>query len=187
MNIVPAVKNAQKRFVVVETKSNSGSGVIIATGIVMTCFHCLHTDSEIKVNDKDAEVVAVDAMHDLVLLSVETEDVETVELGQVSLGEQILSVANPMSMSGALLFGRVIFLTDKRIVHDIHGTPGVSGSGLFNFKGELAGINHSVLGTKHIGSHFTIAIPAEKFQKIISQVFHIVQPTEDEVEKYGVK
>jgi S1-C subfamily serine protease len=143
-------------------------------------------DSGIKVNDKDADIIAVDPQHDLALLQVETEECQLIHLGEVDYGELVFSVANPLSFTGALMFGHVCFQTEKRIVHDMHGAPGVSGSGLFNNNGELVGVNHSVAGHKHIGSSFTMAVPVLEMRSLLSKAFHIIQPTAEEIQKYGV-
>ena len=180
-----AVSDAFRRFVVTETKSSASSGVVIITGVVLTCFHSLKVDSGIKVNGKEADIIAVDPLHDIALLQVETEECELVTLGEVDLGELVFSVGNPLNFPGALMFGHVCFQTDKRIVHDMHGAPGVSGSGLFNSRGELVGVNHSVAGNKHIGSWFTQAVPVLEMRNLLSKVFGIIQPTMEEVQKYG--
>lgn len=185
MTLNQAVKNAVRRFVTTEAGSSEGSGVIITTGIVMSCFHSLHVDNGIKVNDVEAEIIAVDPVSDLVLLSLETEEIETIRLGDIGIGQNVLTIGNPMGLSGALLFGRVIWINEKQIIHDMHGSPGISGSALFNYEGEMIGLNHSVLGAKNIGSHYTVAVPSEKMKKILSKIFNIVQPTTEEVQKYG--
>jgi S1-C subfamily serine protease len=187
MNLTQAIENAMSRCVTVSAGNAEGSGVIITTGIILTCFHCLKVDNGIKVNDFNAKVVAVDPTHDLILLSVPTDEFETVRLCDVGLGQQVLTVGNPLSMVKALLFGRVIYQTEKRLIHDTHGAPGISGSGLWDNEGKLVGVNHSVLGAKHIGSHYTIAVPAEMFHDTLAEVFNIVSPTTEEVEKYGTK
>lgn len=184
-DIKVVVRNVMNRYVNIETKNAIGSGITLVTSFILTCFHNLGIDSEIKVNGVVAEIVDVDPIHDLTLLAVPTEEFDQIVLGIACLGEPVFSVGNPMGLSGALLFGRVVFKTDKRVITDIHGQPGVSGSGLFNLDGELLGINNSVLGKKHIGSWLTIATPSENMSKILSNIFHIVIPTIEEVEKYG--
>jgi hypothetical protein len=186
MTLQLAVDNARLRYVKVETEGCSGSGVVIATGIVLSCFHCLHVNSDLTVNDEPAEVMFVDTLNDLCLISCKTEVVDNITLGDAGFGRQVLTVGNPMNLSGALLFGRVIWESDKRIIVDIHAVSGVSGAGVYNFNCELVGIIHSVTGMKHYGAGYGVATPAILFQKILAHAFHIVQPTSEEVEKYGV-
>ena len=180
------VQDAVKRFVTTKAGGCTGSGVIITTGVVMTCFHCLRVDNGILVNDFEADIIAVDPKHDLMLVTAPTEPIDTVRLGTVGLGELVFSVCNPLDYAGALMFGHVCHITDAKVLTDIHGMPGISGSGLFNSKGELVGINHSVIGVKHIGSWMTCAVPSEQMQDILTKVFNIIQPTSEEVQKYGV-
>jgi S1-C subfamily serine protease len=186
MTLKTAVDYAVQRYVKVDTQQCAGSGVVIATTCVMTCFHCLHVNSDIHVDGEPAEVIAVDAANDLCLLTCKTVEVDNILLGDAGLGRHVFTVANPMNLSGAILFGQVIWESNKKIVTDIHATSGVSGAGLYNFDGELVGLIHSVMGMKHFGAGYGVATPAELFQKILSTVFHIVAPIADEVQKYGV-
>ena len=190
MSIKTIVQGVMDRYVAIETKNAIGSGIILMTSFVLTCFHCLKVDSSISVNGKEAEIVDIDPINDLTLLAIQTEEFEQIPMGEASLGEPVFSIGNPMGLDGALLFGRVVFRTDKRVIHDMHGQPGISGSGLFNFEGELIGINSSVIGQKHIGSWLTIATPSENMGKILSNIFlsnifQVIQPTLEEIEKYG--
>jgi len=184
-NIKKVVEGVRKRYVSIDTKKAIGSGVILVTNFVLTCFHNLYVDSGIKVGKEEAEIVDVDPLHDLTLLMVKTKELERVILNKAGLGEVVFSFGNPMGLDGALLFGRVVFKTDQRVISDIHGQPGVSGSGLFNLQGELLGINHSVIGKKHIGSWLLCATPSENMGKILSDVFEVVPATAEEVEMYA--
>lgn len=186
MTLEQAVNNADSRYVPLNAGGAIASGVIIGTGFVLTCFHSLRVDNGIKVGDVEAEIIGVDPAHDLALLEVPTIEVEAITLGSVFKGESVFSIGNPHGLSGALLFGRVVFLDDKKILHDMHGAPGISGSGLWDCAGELVGINHSVIGQKHIGNWLTASVPAFHLQKILRSVFRIAQPTDEEIAKYGV-
>jgi S1-C subfamily serine protease len=185
MTLKTAVDYAMQRYVKVDTEQCAGSGVVIATSCVLTCFHCLRVNSVVGVNDEPAEVIAVDPTNDLCLLACKTVEVDNIRLGDAGLGRHVFTVANPMNLSGALLFGQIIWESNMRIVTDIHATSGVSGAGLYNFDGELVGLIHSVMGMKHFGAGYGVATPALWFQKILSTVFHIIAPTADEVQKYG--
>lgn len=187
MNINEACENALWRNVKTVTGSTSGSGVVICTGVVMTCFHCLHVDCEIIVDDEQATILGVDPKHDLCLLSVRTLDAPPIVIAFASLGEEVLSAGNPLTFNDALMFGRIVHIDEERIAHDMHGAPGISGSGLFNTSGCLVGVNHSVTGRKNIGSWLTLAVPSQSLQKILQIALRIVQPTPQDVEKYGVQ
>jgi S1-C subfamily serine protease len=180
------ILNALRRFVTTKAGGASGSGVVITTNVVMTCFHCLKVDNGITVNGVEADIIAVDPKHDLILLSVPTAKFETVRLGDGDLGELVFSVCNPLDYAGTLMFGHICHITSVKLLTDMHGMPGISGSGLFNNKGELVGINHSVVGVKHIGNWMTCAVPSEQMHDVLAKVFNIVQPTSEEVQKYGV-
>lgn len=164
-----AVQTATDRYVYIETgKGQQGSGVVIYTGLILTCFHNLEAHAGIKVRGKRAEIVKVDPKHDLLLVSVKTKRFDMVQLGSVELADTVVFVSNPNLLSGVLMFGRVGYVSKKMIVHDGHGAPGVSGSGLFNLQSELVGINYAVRGEDVTGNWLTIATPANKFRKVLS-------------------
>lgn len=166
-----AVQDAVNRYVLTEIGSDRhGSGVVLTTGFVLTSFHGLLAERGIKVSGKEAQIIAVDTKNDLTLLSVRTKKFAMMKLGSVSLAEQVFLVGNPNNLSGVLLFGRVGYVDKKQIAHDAHGTVGVSGSGLFNLKGELVGVNESVSGSSQGGSWLTIATPANRIMNILSKI-----------------
>jgi S1-C subfamily serine protease len=137
------------------------------------------------VDEDEATILSVDPEHDLCLLNAPTLDTPPIVMGVANLGEMVLSVGHPLVLDDALLFGRVCKITDDKIYTDQHGTSGVSGSALFNTDGELLGIIHSVMGKKDCGSWFTIAMPAVSLQKILATALRIVQPTPEEIVKFG--
>lgn len=183
MDIKKVVDEAISRYVTV-TIGDEGfaSGVIIANNVVLTCFHCIHAGNTEKVDGVEAEIIAVDPLHDLALLSVKTKEVKIVKVGSAALGQVVISVSNPTGMEGTLLFGRVCYLDGKRVVHDMHIQPGSSGSGLFNLQGEMVGVNQKGIDN---GSWLSVALPSELMKKILSRVVHIVTASTEEVKKYG--
>lgn len=187
MSPTKAVQNASERYVATDSGKSIGSGVIITTGCVLTCFHTISVDNGISINGIEAEIIAVDPKHDLALLSVPTQERTTIHLADACIGESVVSVGNPHGFNGALLFGRVCFLDDKRVFTDMHGAPGISGAGLFDMNGDLIGVVCSVIGTKNCGNWFTIAIPSKNLMDILAKVFAVVQPTAEEVAKYATK
>jgi S1-C subfamily serine protease len=163
------IREAMSRYAIIETGNGSrGSGVVIYTGFVLTCFHILDAGCGIRINGRKAKIVAADPKNDLVLLSVKTKKVAMVKFGTVDLGETVVFVGNPSGASGVLMFGRVGYVNTQKILHDGHGGPGISGSGLFNQKSQMVGINSKVRGDKHIGNWLTEAVPAKKLKKVLS-------------------
>lgn len=185
MSPTTAVANASKRYVATDAGKCIGSGIVIATGCVLTCFHTLAVDNGISINGIEAEVMAIDTKHDLALLSVPTVECGAITLAEACLGESVLSVGNPHGFSGALMFGRVCFIDDNRVFTDMHGSPGISGAGLYDLNGDLIGVVCSVIGSKNCGNWFTVAIPSKNLVGILAKVFAIAQPTPEEVAKYA--
>ena len=100
-----AIQNAMNRYVAIKNGDQAcSSGVIISSGYVLTCFHCLHAGEETKVGGKKATPIAVDPVHDLALLSVPTKRFPLVVLGGVNLAEAVFFVSNPNGFSGVLMF-----------------------------------------------------------------------------------
>jgi S1-C subfamily serine protease len=137
-----AVSEATARSVWLETDRSIASGVIVETGLVVTNHHVIAGAKDVTVDDVMATVVRTDEAHDLALLAVTTREIERIRFGrELSLNEEVLYVGNPGGRKNHLAEGRITGILPDRLKTSAWGYPGFSGSGLYNKRGELAGVN----------------------------------------------
>ena len=182
------------------TSVASGSGVIITNdGYILTNNHVVSEDSsnsyyqvstanKITVhlyNDEktyEAQIVGTDDITDLAVLKIDATDLQAAELGdssQLSVGEFVMAVGNPLDMNNSVTAGIVSAL--NREITDEEGTTynliqtdaainaGNSGGALVNADGKVIGINTLKLyGTAVEGMGF--AIPINDTLDIIDQL-----------------
>lgn len=167
-----------------ETKS-LGSGVIInKEGYIMTNNHVIENAKEIAVtlhNEKDyqAEVIGRDKKTDLALIKIDAkEDLPIAPLGdsdKLQVGEWVIAIGNPFGLAETVTAGivsakgRVIGAGpyDDFIQTDASINPGNSGGPLFNFWGEVVGINTAIVAA---GQGIGFAIPINMAKEILSQL-----------------
>jgi len=164
-----------------ETRS-LGSGVIInKEGYIVTNNHVVENAKEITVtlqNEKDyrADVVGRDKKTDLALIKIGTaEDLPAAPLGdsdKLGVGEWVMAIGNPFGLAETVTAGivsakgRVIGAGpyDDFIQTDASINPGNSGGPLFNFWGEVVGINTAIIAT---GQGIGFAIPINLAKEIL--------------------
>ncbi|MFQ6077969.1 MAG: DegQ family serine endoprotease [Thermodesulfobacteriota bacterium] len=167
-----------------ETRS-LGSGVIInKAGYIVTNNHVVENAKEITVtlqDEKDyrAEVVGRDKKTDLALIKIETaEGLPAAPLGdsdKLGVGEWVMAIGNPFGLAETVTAGivsakgRVIGAGpyDDFIQTDASINPGNSGGPLFNFGGEVVGINTAIIAT---GQGIGFAIPINLAKEILPQL-----------------
>jgi serine protease Do len=167
-----------------ETRS-LGSGVIInKEGYIVTNNHVVENAKEIIVtlhNEKDykAEVIGKDKKTDLALIRIEAEeDLPVAPLGdsdKLGVGEWVLAIGNPFGLAETVTAGivsakgRVIGAGpyDDFIQTDASINPGNSGGPLFNFWGEVVGINTAIIAA---GQGIGFAIPINLAKEILPQL-----------------
>lgn len=152
---------AQRRNVLVETNGGSGSGVIYKPGLIISNFHILEADSEVKVNDKIAKILAVDPKHDLILLEAATLPVPELKFNlEPKVWMPIFYCGNPGNHRGLVSPGFILDIKDMLYTNTIP-MGGMSGGGLYDEQGRLLGINKGMEGSKggyHISVHIKAAI-----------------------------
>lgn len=150
-----------------------GSGVVIASGKVLTNAHNLRSD-RVHVTFSDdrravGTVAGADIDGDLAVVDVETDDVEPLAFadGAVALGAPVFALSNPGGRGLRVTFGFVSG-TDRsfrgprgrRIRGSLEHTapllPGSSGGPVVDRDGRVLGIN-----TNRLGEGFYLAIPAD--------------------------
>lgn len=138
------ISEAIQRNVWVETDNTNASGVIIQTDIVLTCFHVLSVDSDIRVDGNEARIIAVDPKLDLVLLRTHTKKVDPVKWNvKPELTDLVFYVANTNGHKSYLSVGRLTFQDDNLYYTDTTAVEGASGGGLYDLDGQLVGLNEA--------------------------------------------
>ena len=167
-----------------ETRS-LGSGVIInKEGYIVTNNHVIENAKEITVtlsNEKDykAEVIGRDKKTDLALIKIDAkEDLPVAPLGdsdELRVGEWVIAIGNPFGLAETVTTGivsakgRVIGAGpyDDFIQTDASINPGNSGGPLFNFWGEVVGINTAIIAA---GQGIGFAIPVNMVKEFVPQL-----------------
>lgn len=167
-----------------ETRS-LGSGVIInRAGYIVTNNHVVENAKEITItlhNGKDyqAKVAGLDKKTDLALIKIEAEEALPVaplgDSDKLGVGEWVLAIGNPFGLAETVTAGivsakgRVIGAGpyDDFIQTDASINPGNSGGPLFNFWGEVVGINTAIIAG---GPGIGFAIPINMAKELLPQL-----------------
>ena len=185
---------------VVDEPLAQGSGVVIAEdGYIVTNNHVIEDGNAYQVllpsgEKVDAELVGADSSTDLAVLKVSGDaasQLTPVEFGSSSdllIGSTVVAIGNPggetlantvtQGIVSALQRSNVKASNTSRAIdyiqHDASINNGNSGGGLFNYKGELVGINTlKYSGSAYTGATFEglgFAIPVETVQDITSDL-----------------
>lgn len=187
---------------VVETMYAQGSGVVIADGgYILTNNHVVESCDSYKILMPDgskvvAHLVGADDATDLAVLCVEEgeDQLVPVTIGSSSnlvVGSTVIAIGNPsgealantetQGIVSALQRSNVYSTNTRRsidyIQHDAAINSGNSGGGLFNYKGELVGINTLKANVTYEGLGF--AIPIDTAYPIAQQLIEtgkVVRP-----------
>ncbi|WP_232379779.1 Do family serine endopeptidase [Polyangium fumosum] len=162
-----------------------GTGFIIdAEGFIVTNAHVIEGADEVKVRLADerefaADIVGRDPKLDLALLKLRgASGLPTAALGSseaLRVGEHVLAVGNPFGLGHTVTLGIVSAKArsigagpyDDFIQTDASINPGNSGGPLFNWKGEVIGINTAIrAGANGIG----FATPVDALKDILPQL-----------------
>jgi serine protease Do len=162
-----------------------GTGFIIdPSGYMVTNDHVVRDADEVRVRLADerefkAEVVGHDPRLDVALLKIQgVKDLPAAPLGsseQLRVGEHVLAVGNPFGLGHTVTLGIVSAKArtigagpyDDFIQTDASINPGNSGGPLFNWRGEVVGINTAIrAGANGIG----FAIPVDIVKDILPQL-----------------
>jgi serine protease Do len=171
-----------------------GSGFIIsADGYVVTNNHVIANATEIKVILWDgttlpAKLVGKDPRADLAVLKIDTQiKLTPITWGRsdhVRLGESVIAIGNPFGLGGTVTTG--IISAQHRHLSNFGGIPGSSfvdflqtdaainkgnsGGPLFNFRGEVIGINTAIYSRQGTNVGIAFSVPSDLAVPIIEQL-----------------
>lgn len=168
--------------------SGAGSGVIITSdGYIVTNHHVIEGATNIKItlSDQtkyDATLIGSDSRSDIALLKIDATGLTAAVVGNsdnLQVGEFSMAIGNPLGSLGGTVTTGVISALNRDIV--VEGqtmnllqtnaavSPGNSGGGLFNEKGELIGIvNAKSADSESEGIGF--AIPINTAMTIVTDI-----------------
>jgi serine protease Do len=167
-----------------ETKSLGSGFMFDKEGYIVTNNHVVRGAKEILVTlhnkeEYKAEVIGGDEKTDLALIKIDTGgELPVAALGnsdRLEVGEWVIAIGNPFGLAETVTAGivsakgRVIGAGpyDDFIQTDASINPGNSGGPLFNFWGEVVGINTAIVaGGQGIG----FAIPINMAKEVVSQL-----------------
>ncbi len=162
-----------------------GSGFVFSEdGYIITNNHVVERATDIKVILEDdeiyhADVVGTDPKTDLALLKIEPKrKLPAVKFGNsdgLEIGDWVLAIGNPFGLGHTVTAGIIsakgrslgLGSYDDFIQTDAAINPGNSGGPLFNFNGEVIGVNTAIIaGGQGIG----FAIPINIAKNVIAQL-----------------
>jgi len=164
-----------------------GSGFVISRdGYILTNNHVVDGADEIMVKFKDgtelpAEVIGTDAKIDLGLIKVKGKHFRPVTMGNseaLRVGDWVVAIGNPFGLEQTVTAGivsakgRVIGAGpyDNFIQTDAAINPGNSGGPLFNSKGEVIGINTSIITRSGGSNGIGFAIPINLAHSVLADL-----------------
>ena len=184
-------------------QDGAGSGVIISEdGYIITNNHVVSGASQIKVTTADkqeypAEVIGTDSKSDIAVLKIDATGLTPATIGDsdsLVVGEFALAVGNPMGTLGGTVTDGIISALNRDVT--VEGqtmnllqtnaavSPGNSGGGLFNERGELIGIVNAKSGgdgAEGLGFAIPINTAMEVAQSLIDNGYVAGRP------EFGIK
>tara|TARA_B100000949_G_C14282079_1_gene452271 strand:+ start:124 stop:1188 length:1065 start_codon:yes stop_codon:yes gene_type:complete len=160
------------------------SGAVIELQYVITNFHCIYKQKYLRVyfwdkedwNEYEVEVIGEDPLADLALLKILNKDTITPHLkfykDEIKEGEEVFAIGHPMGMIWTVTKG-IISSTNRYSKHpyitavqtDAAINQGNSGGPLLNMKGEIVGINSSIISKIKENAGIGLAIRADIVEK----------------------
>jgi S1-C subfamily serine protease len=165
-----------------------GSGAVIDAekGYILTTSHLVDGADRITVALSDtrqlpARLIGLDPGSDVAVIQVEADDLVAVPLGnsdRLRVGDYVVAIGNPFGLGRTATLGIVSALGARAqenggagfIQTDASINPGNSGGGLVNLRGELVGINNSVIGTFAGNSGIGFAIPITPARLVVDRL-----------------
>ena len=173
-----------------ETQRGLGSGFVVnKLGVVLTNNHVVAGADEVWVQLPDerrfeARVVGSDPSTDVAVVRINRPpgDLRPAQLGnsdQVRVGDYVLAIGNPLGLGQTVTMGIVsakhrvlggrVTQYEDFIQTDAAINQGNSGGPLFNFKGEVIGINSAIINPA-VAMNVGFAIPINLARQIADQI-----------------
>ena len=169
-----------------------GSGVLLKSdGTVVTNFHVVKDSDEITVvlsdrREFEATVLGTDERTDLAVLKIDTggQPLPVLSIGDsdaVEVGDVVLAIGNPFGVGQTVTMGIVSALArssagvsnyQSYIQTDAAINPGNSGGALIDSRGNLVGINSSIISSGEGGGSVGIgfAIPTAMVKAVLASI-----------------
>ena len=155
-----------------------GSGFILKENYILTNYHVVEDATEVIVSLSDrrefiAEIVGVDPLSDLALLTVEGNNLPQVKAGdsdQLKVGDWVVAIGSPFSFDFSVTAG-IVSAKGRSIQNnnignyvpflqtDVAINPGNSGGPLFDLSGRVVGINSQIYSRSGGYQGLAFAIP----------------------------
>jgi len=167
----------------IETDNGLGSGVVYATGLVMTNAHVVGSAGTVTVRNADGsavegEVVGADTGTDIAVVRADGLDAPVASLasGLPSVGQIAVAVGSPFGLDQTVTSGivsavnRPVNGNDKGVTVNMIQTdasinPGNSGGALANRQGQIIGINTAIFSQTGDNAGIGFAIPVTTAKK----------------------
>lgn len=183
--------------VLTEDGSVQGSGFVAdGEGHIVTNYHVVEGEKDLEVAFPTGfkirgQVIGTDLDSDLAIIQVKApaEQLHPLPLGdsdQVSIGQTVVAIGNPFGLEGTMTLGIVSGL--GRTLRSLHTTndggsfsvadviqtdaavnPGNSGGPLLNLKGEVIGVNESIISSnsQQVNSGVGFAVPVNIVRRVM--------------------
>lgn len=164
-----------------KSQSALGSGFFVGDGkLLATNYHVVSSVvlepkkyiAEIEIDEQSypLEVVAIDVIHDLAVLSVPTKAKPLVLSNTVpAKGARLYSIGNPLDIGMTIVEGNYNGLVENRFFEQIHFSgavnSGMSGGPTLNEQGEVVGIN-----VASAGNQVGFLVPVDKLVELLAKV-----------------
>jgi serine protease Do/serine protease DegQ len=167
----------------------AGSGVIVdaARGLILTNHHVIKDAEQAIVTLKDrrqfpAKLVGADPGTDIAVLKIEAQGLSAIRIGNsdtLQVGDYVIAIGNPFGIGQTVTSGIVSALGrsglspegyEDFIQTDASINPGNSGGALVNLRGELVGINSSILSASGGNLGIGFAVPSNMARIVMDQI-----------------
>ena len=190
--IIPYKPKMQKRKVY---GLGSGSIVDAKRGLIITNDHVVRDAVEVSVVVHDGRIfeaqwVRTDPATDLAIIKIKPDKLQEVKFGdsdEMELGDWVLAFGSPRGLTKTITAGIISakgrssrkagFYADY-IQTDAAINPGNSGGPLINMKGELIGVNNSIITQSGGNEGIGFSIPANMAKRIMEQLIkhgHVIR------------
>lgn len=161
------IDHVHESLVQISNGRGAGAGTIWhSDGLIITNAHVIRGHNNLNVTLSDgrkfpASVIAADDQLDLAALSINANDLPTIQTGdshKLKAGQWVMAVGHPWGVQGAVTSGVVIGVGNQLpemgdmqpgrewIALSLHMRPGHSGGPVVDSEGKLVGINTMITG-----------------------------------------